>query len=523
MKRISFLLAMILAAAFAQAASPDKPNIVLIMSDDMGYSDLGSFGGEIETPHLDSLADGGLRFSRFYSQNMCVVSRACLLTGVYHKTSLRNKAINTRCVTIPEMLKGQGYTTAMAGKWHLARYDDKSTWPNQRGFDRYYGILGGAASFFAPSHLIRDNQDASADFEREDYYFTDAISDNAVNYINKADKEKPLFLYVAYTAAHWPLHARDSDIAKYKGRYSQGWDKLRQERYARMKKLGIIRVDTPLSPRNEKVPAWKDEEHKAWHERRMEVYAAQVDVMDQGIGRIIKALKHTGRFENTLIMFMIDNGGCHVEYGKDRKGDYLPNQTRDGRPMRPGNLPHIMPGPEDTYQSYGYGWANASNTPFRHYKQHDHEGGIHTPMIAHLPKGIPARGAVTFQLAHLIDVMPTALEMTGSNYPKQFDGKKIYPTDGQSLLPIFQGRQREEPKALFFTQARGKAIRQGEWKLVAIKNSGKKANNKKTNWELYNISEDPAELNNLARQQPKKVKELAAEFDRWLKMSAARK
>jgi len=505
-------------SAIQTTVAASNPNIILIMSDDMGYSDLGCFGGEIETPALDSLARGGLRFSRFYSQNMCVVSRACLLTGVYHKTSLRKKAINTRCVTIAEMLKGQGYTTAMAGKWHLARYDDKSTWPKQRGFDRYYGILGGAASFFAPSHLIRDNKDASADFEREDYYFTDAISDNAVNYIEDAQADKPLFLYVAYTAAHWPLHARDSDIAKYNGRYSKGWDQLRKERYARMKKLGVIREDTPLSPRNEDVPAWKDTEHREWQERRMETYAAQVDVMDQGIGRIINALKKTDRFENTLVMFMIDNGGCHVEYGKDRKGDYLPQQTRDGRPMRPGNLPHIMPGPEDTYQSYGYGWANASNTPFRYFKQHDHEGGIHTPMIAHWPKGIPARGAVTFQLAHLIDVMPTALEMTQTTYPKKFKQRNIYPADGQSLLPIFEGRQSVEPKALYFTQARGRAIRKGEWKLVAIK-GGKK---KQTNWELYNIAEDPAELNNLAKQKPHKAKELAAEFDGWLKMSQAR-
>jgi arylsulfatase A-like enzyme len=500
-------------------AATEKPNVVIIMSDDMGYSDLGCFGGEIATPNLDTLGMGGLRFARFYSQNMCVVTRATMLTGVYHKTSLRKKAINTRCVTIPELLKRQGYFTAMSGKWHLARYDDQSTWPNQRGFDRYYGILGGAASFYAPANLIRDNRDASAEFERDDYYFTDAISENAVNYINEAKQEQPLFLYVAYTAAHWPLHARESDIAKYHGSYSGGWDKLREARYARMKKLGVIRGNTPLSPRNEDVAAWRDAKNKEWQERRMEVYAAQVEVMDQGIGRIVKALKDAGRFENTLILFMIDNGGCHVEYGKERKGDYLPVKTRSGGPMRPGNLPHIMPGPEDTYQSYGYGWANASNTPYRYFKQHDHEGGIHTPMIAHWPKGIAGKGAVTFQLASVTDVMPTALEIGTGTYPKKFRSNSVYPQDGRSLMPIFQGRQRTEPETLYFTQARGKAVRRGDWKLVAIKGSGKK---KSTNWELYNIAEDPAELNDLAKAMPKKVKELAAAYEQWIKMSAAR-
>lgn len=515
-------LAFSLVFAFGVFGKPDQPNIVLIMSDDMGYSDLGCFGGEIETPNLDSLGYGGLRFARFYSQNMCVVTRASMLTGVYHKTSLRKKAINTRCVTIAEMLKGQGYFTAMAGKWHLARYDDQSTWPNQRGFDRYYGILGGAASFFAPSHLIRDNQNASAEFEAQDYYFTDAISDSAVDYIKEAKEDQPVFLYVAYTAAHWPLHARDSDIAKYRGRYSQGWDELRESRYARMQELGVIRKGTLLSPRNDDVPAWKDTKNKEWQARRMEVYAAQVDVMDQGIGRIIATLKDTGRFENTLIMFMIDNGGCHVEYGKDRKGDYLPKTTRDGRPMRPGNLSDIMPGPEDTYQSYGYGWANAGNTPFRYFKQHDHEGGIHTPMIAHWPKGILGKGSVTYQLASVNDIMSTALDVAGSEYPKQFNGNEIYPTDGSTLTPIFKGRERPEPKVLYFQQAHGQAIRKGDWKLVAIKGKHKKGKKKSVNWELYNITEDPAELDNLAKKKPGKVKELAAEFSRWIKKSAAR-
>ncbi len=503
----------------------ERPNIVLIMSDDMGYSDLGRFGGEIDTPNLDKLADGGMRFARFYSENMCWVSRASLLTGVYHTTSLRKSALSPHCVTVAELLREQGYFTAMSGKWHLARYGDQSTWPNQRGFQRFLGTLGGAGSFFAPSHLIRDNQDASAEFARKDFYYTDAISDNAVNYIGEAKPDQPLFLYVAYTAAHWPLHALPKDIEKYRGRFAKGWDELRKSRHARMKELGVIALDTSLSPRHPNVPAWEDEPSKEWQQRRMEVYAAQIDVMDRGIGRIIDALKKSGRFENTLVMFMYDNGGCHVEYPPTRKGDYLPEKTRDGRPMRPGNLPDIMPGPEDTYQSYGHGWANLSNTPFRLFKQYDHEGGIHTPMIAHWPKGITGRGKVSFAVSHLVDVMPTVLQLTGTTYPVKWNGLAIHPAIGQSLLPVFETGKRPLPRALYFSHNKGQAIHKGDWKLVALKEGGGKKKGGKSKgpkWELYNITEDPSELNDLAATMPDKVRELAKEFSRWLKESQAK-
>ena len=511
------LVQLLLGCVVGLMARAERPNVVLIMADDMGYSDIGCFGGEIDTPRLDALADGGLRFARFYSQNMCVVSRACLLTGVYHTTSLRRKAISPRCPTLAESLRDAGYFTAMTGKWHLARYDDRSTWPNQRGFERYYGTLGGAGSFFAPSHLIRDNEDASHEFvENPDYYYTDAISDNAVNYIREARQEQPLFLYVAYTAAHWPLHAKPADIAKYKGRFSTGWDRLREQRFTRMKKLGVIREDTKLSTRHPDVPAWQDEEHRAWQERRMEVYAAQVEVMDRGIGRIVDELKASGRFENTLLLFMIDNGGCHVEYPPTRKGDYLPERTRDGSPMRPGNLPGIMPGPEDTYQSYGYGWANLSNTPFRLFKQHDHEGGIHTPLIAHWPSGVRSHGAVTYQVGHLIDVMPTVLELAKAKRPTAKGGESAHAMDGRSLAPIFAGKERPRPDNLFFANARGQAIRQGDWKLVRVKKS------KKSEWELYNLREDPSELNDLAAALPARVRKMSATFDRWLRESKQR-
>ena len=450
-----------------------------------------------------------------------MVSRACLMTGVYHETSYRNGALNTRCVTIPELLGSQGYSTAMSGKWHLARLDDQSTWPNQRGFQHSYSTLIGAGSFFAPNHLIEDNKDASGDFARKDYYYTDAITDHAVGYLKQAKAGQPVFLYVAYTAAHWPLHALPEDIAKYNGRYAGGWDQLRAERFERMKKLGVIRPDTVLSPRNEDVPAWKDEAHKEWQQRRMEVYAAQVDRMDQGVGRILRTLKETGRLENTLVMFMIDNGGCHVEYTPDRKGNYLPEKTRDGRPMRVGNVPDVMPGTEDTYQSYGHGWANASNTPFRMFKQYDHEGGVHTPMIAHWPKGITKSGAITDQVAQLTDVMPTVLQLTGGTYPAEFHGNAIYLADGKSLVPVFNGERRELPSAMYFINSHGRAIRKGDWKLVKRIGGGKRAETT-AKWELYDIERDPSELKNLANAMPDKVNELAGDFETWLKRNQKR-
>jgi len=415
----------------------------------------------------------------------------------------------------------------MSGKWHLARNDDQATWPNQRGFERFFGTLGGAGSFYAPSQLIRDNADASAEFARKDFYYTDAISDNAVRDIKAARREQPLFLYVAYTAAHWPLHAFPKDIEKYRGRFARGWDKLRQSRFARMKELGVIPPGAVLSPRHPEVPAWRDEAHREWQQRRMEVYAAQVEVMDRGIGRILAALGESGRLENTLVMFMVDNGGCHVEYPPTRKGEYLPEKTRDGRPMRPGNLPDIMPGPEDTYQSYGYGWANLSNTPFRLFKQYDHEGGIHTPMIAHWPRGIPSRGKVTFEVAHLVDVLPTVLEITGTSPRRELAGKPAYPPDGASLLPVFTTGTRPAPKALYFSHASGRAIRQGDWKLVsaaAAGSDGRKREGKSAppRWELYNLADDPSELNNLVPERPELVAGLAAEFDNWVKVSRQR-
>ena len=504
----NILLFVFLITAFLHLCG--KPNILLIMADDMGYSDLGCFGGEIRTPNLDSLANGGVRFTNFYSENMCWVSRASMLTGVYHRTSLKNGTLHPHCITLPEVLKQNGYATSMMGKWHLAgkftqNNGRDAVYPDQRGFDYFYGILGGASSFFSPEGLKRNRTSIDHEFmDDEDYYFTNAIGKEAISFLKQSPKEKPFLLYLPFTAAHWPLHAPENEIEKYRGKFSAGWDELRKKRLKRMKKLGVIDQSVQLSPRHSKVSAWKNETHRAWQERRMEVYAAQVTIMDRVIGEVIEHLRKSGQLANTLTFFTIDNGGCHVEYPPDRKGDYLPEKTRDGRPMKPGNLTHIMPGPEITYQSYGYGWANLSNTPYRLFKQYDHEGGIHTPMIAHWPKKIKTKGSTNQTLSHLVDLVPTIIEATGITPPETSAGKKRIAWDGRSILPALFGKKQADPAVLFFHHARGKAIRTGNWKLVLNKDQKKRAK-----WELYDLSMDPNELNDLAERNPEKAHELA--------------
>jgi arylsulfatase len=501
-KNILILCVMVLHAIGASLhAAAKQPNIVLIMADDMGYSDVGCFGGEIRTPNLDKLAVGGLRFTNFYSENMCWVSRAALLTSIYHKTSMVDSTLHPRCITLAEVLGAAGYRTMICGKWHLAGKQN-SVYPNDRGFSDFYGILGGAASFYAPYSLSRNRVNVESEANKDPgYYFTNAISSEAARLIRETRADQPLFLNLTYTAAHWPLHAPQKDVAKYRGKYALGWDALRERRLKRMKSLGILSESIALSPRNSKVPAWQDTEQKGWQQRRMEVYASQVTMMDAGIGRVVDALKETGRFENTLILFTVDNGACHVEYGVDRKGYYLPEKTRDGRPVRPGNIPGLMPGPEDTYQSYGYGWANASNTPYRLFKQFDHEGGIRTPMIAHWPKGIKGGGTLVRTVSHLIDIMPTVLEACGVQASKTINGNEAILRDGHSLAGAFRGEQVPDHQTLFFHHAKGRALRHGKWKLVSAS---------KRKWELYDLSKDPLELTDLSKKNPAKLRELEA-------------
>ena len=507
-----------------------RPNFVLILNDDMGFSDIGCYGGEIQTPNLDSLATHGLRYTQFYNTARCCPSRASLLTGLYPQQTdvgeMTNNDdldgyrgdLNPDTVTIAEALKRGGYSTYMSGKWHVARDIEsdgpKHSWPSQRGFDDFYGIINGAANYYQPRTLTRNNE--AIEPEGDDYFLTDAISDEAARQIREhvaGDNDKPFFQYVAYTAPHWPLHAHEEDIARYKGRFDAGWDKLREQRIERMIDMGIIHEDWKLSDRDPGVEPWEDAENKQWQARRMEVYAAQVDRMDQGIGRIVHTLKETGQFDNTVIVFLADNGGCAEELGgidswvvnvlkHQHTGTF---ETRDGRKVRFGNTPDIVPGPEDTYASYGLPWANVSNTPFRLYKSWVHEGGIATPFIVHWPAGIEAKGELRYQAAQLPDVMATFLDLADVEYPQTRDGKQIKPLEGVSMAPTFAD-QPHGREVLYFEHMGNRAVRRGKWKLVAERNGP---------WELHDMDASRTETNDVAAEHPELVRELEEMYDTW--------
>ena len=510
------------AALFATVDRVDaaQPNIVLIMADDMGFSDLGCYGSEILTPNLDRLADRGLRFTQFYNTARCCPTRASLLTGLYpHQAGVGHMMSDWRkpgyrgnlgkdCVTLAEVLGSGGYRTMICGKWHVTRHtgpgDPKHNWPLARGFEGFYGTLAGAGSYFDPVSLTRGNQQVRP--PEGEYYYTDAISDHAVEYIaESASSDRPFFLYVAYTAPHWPLHARAEDVARYKGKYAMGWDELRQGRHQRMIRKGIVRAKWPLVPRDGRVKPWLEVPFRQWHQRRMEVYAAQIDNMDRGIGRILEKLKQVGKEENTLVVFLADNGGCAEEIGSRWTGTGIPGKTRAGRAVLVGNNPRVMPGPEDTYQSYGVPWANASNTPFRRYKHWVHEGGIATPLIVRWPAVIKSGGRLAHQVGHVVDVMPTCLEAANIAYPTHHHGHKIIPCQGESLMPIFLGETRQRGP-IFWEHEGNRAVRDGKWKLVS-KFPGK--------WELYDIQADRTETNNLAEEFPAIADYMANLYKTW--------
>lgn len=524
-------------ACTSYATADERPNIILIMADDMGYSDIGCYGGEVQTPTLNRLANSGLRFTQFYNTGRCCPTRASLLTGLYpHQAGVGwmmsdnghegyRGDLNRRCQTIAEVLKRSGYKTYMSGKWHVTKDirpdGDKSNWPRQRGFDRFYGTIHGAGSFYDPNSLTRDNTQIVPD--ESPYYYTDAISNNAIRFVND-HQDGPFFLYMAYTAPHWPMHALEEDIAKYQGRYSEGWDQLRQERYNRMVEMGLIQSDWKMSQRDDGIDSWEAIVEKAWYERRMEVYAAMIDRMDQGIGRVVATLEKRELLDNTLILFLADNGGCAEEYGSrgavkpdpnvateivamgadELQTAMQPPKTRDGRPVRTGF--GVMPGPEDTYIAYGKPWANASNTPFRRYKHWVHEGGISTPLIAHWPKQILRHGELEHQPGHLIDIMATCIDVAQADYPSEVNGIAIQPPEGRSLAPAFQGKEIER-EALFWEHEGNRAIRQGQWKLVAAGKDGP--------WELYDLHADRTELHNLADAHPERVKTMRAAWEAY--------
>lgn len=492
-----------LASAAFVRSRPRRPNIVLIMADDMGFSDLGCYGSEIQTPTINRLAEQGVRFTQFYNAARCCPTRASLLTGLYpHQAGIGDMVgnrgypsyqgyLNEQCVTIAEVLRAAGYRTLMSGKWHVG--ERRPHWPVDRGFDRYFGLISGAANYWDISRTKAPGVKRTMAIDDKPFrpkvgkfYMTDAISNYAVKFIDLYGRDdKPFFLYVAYTAPHWPLHAWPDDIAKYSGKYHIGWDELRRRRYRRLVEMGIIDSRWPLTPRDPLVPPWEKAKHKKWNAMRMAVYAAQIDRMDQGIGRIIAKLKEIGILENTLVMFLSDNGGCHER-------------------LR-GNDPAKMPGPMDTYMSYGRGWANASNTPFRLYKHWVHEGGIATPLIAYW-HGVIKPGRLTHEVGHVIDILPTCADVAGAEYPEKFKGKDIAPVEGKSLVPVFEGKSRKGHDALYWEHEGNKAVRKGKWKLVS---------RYPRRWELYDIEADRSEMKDVSGDHPELVRELVGLYNRW--------
>jgi arylsulfatase A-like enzyme len=509
-----------------------RPNIILILNDDMGFSDIGCYGGEIETPNLDRLAANGLRYSQFYNTARCSPSRASLLTGLHpHQTGIGILTystgpegyagnLNKSCVTIAEVLRGSGYRTYLSGKWHIASslQEPSDAWPLQRGFDEFYGTIIGAGSFYNPNTLTRGNENVEHEAEQNpSFFYTDAISDQAAAYIREHKDQKPsepFFLYVAYTAPHWPLHAHDEDIAKYKGRFDNGWNQLREERLRRLVGSGLIDPSWELTDRDPTQPPWKEADNRDWRLRCMEVYAAQIDRMDQGIGRILAALEETDQFRDTLIIFLSDNGGCAEDIPAGVTARELVDElmiakatTRNGEPVRFGNYPEIMPGGEDTYQSYGTAWANLSNSPFRLYKHWVHEGGIATPLILHWPNGIKEGGALRHYPGQLPDVMATILELTRAEYPAKFNGNEILPCEGESLVHSFSRDGVGDDRGPLFWEHEGNAaVRVGKWKLVR-KYPGP--------WELYDMEADRTEMHDLAAEHPERVTEMKAQYDAW--------
>jgi arylsulfatase A-like enzyme len=524
-----------------------RPNLVIILADDMGYSDLGCYGGEIETPQLDALAAHGLRFTQFYNAARCCPTRASLLTGLHpHQAGIGHMMedrghegyrgnLNRRCVTLAEALKPAGYRTYAVGKWHVtpgqtaSALADRRNWPLQRGFDRFYGTIHGAGSYWDPSALTRDNTPVTAahdpEYRPESYYYTDAITDHAVRFVREHARDhdrQPFLLYVAYTAAHWPMHAREPDIAKYRGRYRDGYEAVRNARWSRLRQLGIASPEWTPAPL---VGDWSQVRDRAFEERCMEVYAAMVDRMDQGIGRLVQTLKDQGRLDDTLILYLQDNGACAENNGRGQPSPpradrptlppmaldapqfgSQPRQTRDGWPVRQGI--GVLPGPPDTYIAYGRNWANVGNTPFREYKHWTHEGGISTPLIAHWPAVIPKsrQGRLETQPGQLVDIMATCLDVAGASYPTEHAGQPVDPLEGTSLRPAFLGEPLARIHPLVWEHEGNRAIRDGPWKLVARENQP---------WELYHLDSDRGEQRDLAPTEPDRVRRMAAAWESW--------
>lgn len=536
--------AVISIAATACTQKDDRPNIIVILADDLGYSDLGCYGGEIQTPNLDRLAENGLRFTRFYNTGRSCPTRASLLTGLYqhqagigrmtfdqHLPGYRGQ-LSDSTVTIAEVMKDAGYNTGMVGKWHVAETplrEDQREWlnhqvsypsfadlehyPTRKGFDSFYGVIYGVVNFFDPFSLVNGETPISS--VPKDYYITTALNDTATAYVNRyANEDKPFFIYLAHTAPHWPLHALPEDIAKYEEVYKVGWEAIRQQRYERMKELGLFDAsNSELTPRPFD-DSWEENSSKEWDAHAMAVHAAMVDRLDKGLGNLFAALEKNGQWENTLILFLSDNGCSSEDCQLYEPGENdRPDMTRDGQPIIYPKNKEVLPGPETSFASVGARWANVANTPFRFWKARQYEGGICTPMIAHWPKGIQSKGEITTEMGHVMDIMATCVDLGKTKYPTRYQNREIIAMEGKSLCPIFEERVREGHPFLGFEHFGEQALIAKEgWKIV-------RPNRPDAEWELYQLNTDRTEMHNLASSKQAVRDSLITVFNEWAERS----
>ena len=525
-----FLLGGSLLASCAQNKSiePPRPNILLIMLDDMGYSDLGCYGGEVKTPNIDQLAKEGIRFTQMHNSARCCPTRASLLTGQHpQQAGINGMGVNLsmNTATIAEVLKENGYHTGMTGKWHLSTtkpvsdpaeqlrwmahqvdhgpFSPLENYPCNRGFQEHWGVIWGVINYFDPFSLVHNEEPIKE--VPDDFYMTDFITQKSIDLIDSySQDDKPFFLYVAHNAPHWPLHALPEDIEKYKDTYKDGWEALRKKRYERMIAMGLIDRDTYPLPENSSGKSWADCDKKDYEAACMSVHAAMIDHVDQGVGQIIQKLKETGQYDNTIILVLSDNGASYERgypAGFDR-----PGFTRDST-MIEYNSDH--PGAETTWNYIGRAWASASNTPFRYWKMESYEGGSATPFIVHWPTGLKGKeNTINRGVAHVMDVMPTCLELSGASYPDSINGQKAVMLVGESLMPLLTGDAESIHDTMYWEHQQGRAIRVGDWKMSALPGKA---------WELFNMAEDHTETNNLSAQYPEKVIELNQAWNRWAK------
>ncbi len=501
-----------LSQPLARAAdSTSRPNVVVILVDDMGWSDIGCYGSEIPTPNLDKLAQQGLRFTQFYNTGRCSPTRASLLTGHYpHQAGMGHLdatvkpghpgfqgKIASHSLTLAEVLREAGYFTAMTGKWHLGQQHGTPPW--KRGFERSLNLQAGGVYFYnqtgskggAKLYLNGEERPLN-DPQFGEWYGTHLWTEWGLKFIDEAqEKKQPFFLYLAHCAPHFPLMAPAEVIARHRGKYQAGWDKLRDERHRRQIEMGLVDAHWPLTPRAENSAAWDSltEAEKDRFDHMMAIYAAMIETMDQSVGTLVAGLQERGELDNTLILFLSDNGG-NAESG--------PNGRYEGE----------NPGDAHSNVFLGQNWATLANTPFRKWKHYVHEGGIATPLIAHWPRGIadPQRGKLNHQPGHLVDIMPTLVELCGAKYPQAFGGQAIEPQEGVSLAPALAGKPFDRKQPLFFNHEDNRAVRDGRWKLVALAGQP---------WELYDLTADRTEIKNLAVEHPDRVAEMALAYTVW--------